>query len=329
MATLLGRKELVVDGRTLPRGQFLVMGGDEVYPKASRQAYTNQLRQAYAWASPDHDRHSRDGVPVFAIPGNHDWYDGLDLFLAFFCREKHWHLGSWRSRQRRSYFAIQLTQTWWLWATDIQLADTMDQPQADYFNRIATSMPDNSKIIMCSAEPGWLYTDTNSKSWEITDFAVGLAVEARKPDGTSKGHTVPLLLSGDTHHYSRYESADTQFITSGGGGAFLHPTHHLEQSVSLKWLTTKKKLQLGKIPDLPAERRLGGVELLFGGNGQTLDAHIVHMPTSNSLRDLNSRSNPSLAALATPHAILCKLANQHREKWQTLLSGLSIGYRAG
>ena len=29
MATLLGRKELVVDGRTLPRGQFLVMGGDD------------------------------------------------------------------------------------------------------------------------------------------------------------------------------------------------------------------------------------------------------------------------------------------------------------
>lgn len=248
MATLLGQKDLVVDGQTLPRGQLLVMGGDEVYPKASRQAYTNQLRQPYAWASPDHDRHSGDGVPVFAIPGNHDWYDGLDLFLAFFCREKHWHLGSWRSQQRRSYFAIQMTDTWWLWATDIQLADTMDQPQADYFSQVAASMPDNSKIIMCSAEPGWLYTDTNSKSWEITDFAVGLAVEARKPDGTLKGHTVPILLSGDTHHYSRYGSADTQFITSGGGGAFLHPTHHLEQSVSLKWLTTRKNLQLGQIP---------------------------------------------------------------------------------
>ena len=247
MATLLGRKELSVGEQVLPRGQLLVMGGDEVYPKASRQAYTNQLRQPYAWASPDHNRHSSDGTPVFAIPGNHDWYDGLDLFLALFCREKHWHLGSWRSQQRRSYFAVQLTDKWWLWATDIQLADDMDQPQADYFSRIAANMPDNSKIIMCSAEPGWLYTDTNSKSWDITDFAVGLAVEARKPDGTSKGHTVHILLSGDTHHYSRYESGGAQFVTSGGGGAFLHPTHHLEQSVVLNWLTTTKTLQLGKI----------------------------------------------------------------------------------
>lgn len=249
MATLLGRKELIVDGHTLPRGQLLVMGGDEVYPKASRQAYTNQLRQPYRWASPDHDRHSDEGVPLFAIPGNHDWYDGLDLFLALFCREKRWHVGSWRSQQRRSYFAIQLTDTWWLWATDIQLADNMDQPQADYFSRIAASMPDNSKIIMCGAEPGWLYTDTNNKSWEITDFAIGLAVESRKDDGTPKGHTVPVLLSGDTHHYSRYQATDsTQFITSGGGGAFLHPTHHLEQNVSVKWLTTNKKLQLAQIP---------------------------------------------------------------------------------
>lgn len=69
MATLLARKELAVGGKALPRGQLLVMGGDEIYPKASRQAYTNQLCQPYAWASPDHNRHVDDGVPVFAIPG--------------------------------------------------------------------------------------------------------------------------------------------------------------------------------------------------------------------------------------------------------------------
>jgi hypothetical protein len=70
--------------------------------------------------------------PVLAIPGNHDWYDGLVLFLAFFCKEKPWHLGEWRSYQRRSYFAIRITESWWLWATDIQLADDMDQPQAEF-----------------------------------------------------------------------------------------------------------------------------------------------------------------------------------------------------
>jgi hypothetical protein len=56
---------------------------------------------------------------------------------------------------------------------------------------------------------------------------------------------VPILLSGDTHHYSRYSADDgKQFITSGGGGAFLHPTHQLQDKVQLKWGTTKKKLSL-------------------------------------------------------------------------------------
>src|SRR4030095_15029834 len=71
-------------------------------------------------------------VPVYAIPGNHDWYDGLLMFLAFFCRKKPWHIGGWRTRQRRSYFALRVTEKWWIWCIDIQLANDMDQPQADY-----------------------------------------------------------------------------------------------------------------------------------------------------------------------------------------------------
>jgi hypothetical protein len=242
VATLLAKKELSLGDVKLPRGQALVMGGDEVYPAATAGAYKNQLWQPYNWAFPDHDKTSNHVVPIFAIPGNHDWYDGLILFLAYFCREKPLHLGSWRSRQRRSYFAFQITETWWLWATDIQLADNMDQPQADYFKLIAANMPADSKIILCSAEPGWLYTDTNSKSWSIMDYAIGIAQEAEK------GLTIPILISGDTHHYSRYVANDgTQFVTSGGGGAFLHPTHQLERNIHLQWLDGQKELTLGTI----------------------------------------------------------------------------------
>merc|ERR1712048_1345560 len=39
-----------------------------------------------------------------------------------------------------------------------------------------------------------------------------------------------MLLSGDIHHYSRYspkvEQGGPELVISGGGGAFLHPTHH-------------------------------------------------------------------------------------------------------
>jgi hypothetical protein len=242
VATLLAKKELKIGDLTLPRGQALIMGGDEVYPAATKQAYRNQLWQPYKWAFPDHDPKDERGVPLLAIPGNHDWYDGLVLFLAYFCREKQTHFGSWRTHQRRSYFAIQITENWWLWAVDIQLAEDIDQPQDDYFRSIADAMPDNAHIILCSAEPGWLYTDTNDKSWEVMGFAIGIAKEA------GKNFKIPILISGDTHHYSRYASPDgKQFITSGGGGAFLHPTHQLEPEVEIKW-SGKTKLALGQIP---------------------------------------------------------------------------------
>jgi hypothetical protein len=235
------------------------MGGDEVYPKASENAYRYQLRMPYVWAFPDPNPDSEKGVPLFAVPGNHDWYDGLVLFLAYFCGHKATRFGGWRAEQRRSYFAIQVTETWWLWAIDIQLADNIDQPQFDYFTMIAQGMPRDSKIILCSAEPGWLYTDTNSKSWDITDYALGIANEA------NKNLTIPILLSGDTHHYSRYVGPNnTQFITSGGGGAFLHPTHQLESSVAVKWLGTPHTLALAAAyPSFDVSRSLVWRNLFF------------------------------------------------------------------
>jgi hypothetical protein len=241
IACVLARQECEVGGKKLPRGQMLIMGGDEVYPLANAQTYRNQLFQPYRWAFPDHDRKDPNGVPLFAIPGNHDWYDGLVQFLAYFTPTRPTHFGSWRTHQKRSYFAVQLTKTWWLWAMDIQLAEDMDQPQADYFEIIARSndLVPGSRIILCTAEPGWLYTDTNTNSWEIVDYALSIAKRA------DKQLTVPLLLSGDTHHYSRYQAVDgTQFVTSGGGGAFLHPTHQLEKDVSVRWNSRKVKLAL-------------------------------------------------------------------------------------
>jgi hypothetical protein len=239
IASLLAQEKLKFDGMPpLPRGEALVMGGDEIYPLAEHDAYRFQLHTPYKMAFPDHNHESDDGTPIYAVPGNHDWYDGLVMFLAFFAAHKPTRFGSWRTKQRRSYFALQLTKAWWLWATDIQLADDMDQPQADYFTLIAKEMLPNSRIILCSAEPGWLYTLRSYNSYEILDFAASIV---RKAD---KNLTIPIVLSGDTHHYSRYSSEHgVQFITAGGGGAFLHPTHQLEDQISqIRLKDTKDQL---------------------------------------------------------------------------------------
>ena len=86
--------------------------------------------------------------PVAALPGNHDWYDGLGAFRRNFCeswvRRDHEHhqghpqaidipsaadrddVGGWGAFQSRSYFAVQLSPRWWLWAVDSQLDAPID-----------------------------------------------------------------------------------------------------------------------------------------------------------------------------------------------------------
>lgn len=237
IAYLLSQKNLKVGDVTLPQGGALFMGGDEVYPTSSREDYNVKLRAPYFFAAPDR-RKSKDHPRVFAIPGNHDWYDGLVNFLAFFARGKPTSIGNWRTQQQRSYFAAKLTDQVWLWAIDIALVTDMDQPQADYFVAVAENMPQGGSVILCSAEPGWYKID--SDSYRTLSYAAWIAENA------GKALHIPLVLSGDTHHYARYSSEHgTQYITSGGGGAFLHGTHQLPKEIKADWLRFKNdKLSL-------------------------------------------------------------------------------------
>lgn len=236
IARLLAEPQLIPDGQNvpLPRGSVLVMGGDEVYPTASRDAYKTKLVDPFdeaargkTWEAPSH---------VYAIPGNHDWYDGLSSFLGLFCRRRNSDgltkkrpgrkFGGRETRQTRSYFALRLPQGWWLWGADIQLAGYIDQPQIDFFTHVAGQwMEPGSRLILCTGQPSWTLLDPKNpepafKNFSYLESIVTLA---------GKGHRLCLVLSGDSHHYARYVEGDCQYITSGGGGAFLHPTHHLEE----------------------------------------------------------------------------------------------------
>jgi hypothetical protein len=73
-------------GRVLPRGDLLIFGGDTAYPLSSAPEIARRL--THPW----NEVLARLGPParpraLLAIPGNHDWYDGLDGFARLFRRD--------------------------------------------------------------------------------------------------------------------------------------------------------------------------------------------------------------------------------------------------
>jgi len=196
-------------------GQVLMFGGDEVYPWPSREAYAWRTEWPYQDAFEAHGT----SPDIFAIPGNHDWFDSLVAFSRTFCRPERGFAGC-RTQQTRSYFALRLPADWWLVAIDLQLGSELDEPQVQYLKRVAAAMEPQAQVILCVPEPQWIFERAypGHAAYDGNMLATLAGDILQRP--------VRVFLSGDLHHYRRHENpAGVQKIISGGGGAFLHPTH--------------------------------------------------------------------------------------------------------
>jgi hypothetical protein len=236
VATLLAADQITVDDHVLKRANILLMGGDQVYPVANKKYYESRMLYPYSVAYPK-DVSDLNPPHLFAIPGNHDWYDGLGNFLKIFINDR--HIGNWVTKQHRSYFALKLRENLWLWGIDIQLEADIDRPQLDYFESISLSMKPKDKVILCNSKPSWTYTSKSEKvSYDVLEFF-------EKKYIVEKDFDLILSLAGDSHHYSRYSKKEggSHKITSGGGGAFLHPTQHLNSKIKIR----EGELELKKI----------------------------------------------------------------------------------
>ncbi len=263
IASLLARRQLTLagpsgDSVTTHRGRMLVMGGDQVYPTASVDAYANQTVGPYRAALP-YVEPAADAPHLYTIPGNHDWYDGLTGFMRTFCRGE-W-VGGWKTRQTRSYFAVQLPHRWWLWGLDFQFDSYIDEPQFRYFaDTVGPAMAPGDSVILCTPTPAWV-----SANEEEGENAYGTLDYLDRKLIRNVGAEVRLMITGDAHHYARYAQTDgsaqspssegrtaqspssegrtaqspssegrtAQKVTAGGGGAFLSSTHNLPETLVL------------------------------------------------------------------------------------------------
>jgi len=225
VAYLLAQPRLEVDGQVLPRGQVLLMGGDQVYPLANGDGYENRMKGPYRAALPEAPADG-SAPTLFALPGNHDWYDGLTAFLRLFARRKDGHIGGWRTQQRRSYFAVKLPANWWLFAIDEQFGAYIDDPQLLYFEKAARKIGPDDRVILMTPSPTWVKAADKQGAYDAVDYFIRTIL-------APTGAHVRLLVSGDLHHYARYTGEDRELITCGGGGAYLLATHQLPEKLTV------------------------------------------------------------------------------------------------
>ncbi|MEV5269319.1 metallophosphoesterase family protein, partial [Streptomyces werraensis] len=225
---------------------FAVLASDVIYPVGAADDYGPKFFRPYQ----DYQ------APVYAIPGNHDWYEDLAGFMRVFCDETAplppapaprpltrawlrallWHRprpGDGErldeARKLRSSPAQQAVQPGPYWAIDAGpvrivgidtgLLGTVDAEQGAWLREVSR---DPRPKILVTGSP--LYVDGEHHPCPIEG---GGTVDdiVRDP-----AHRYVAAIGGDIHNYQRYpvrlgDGRTLQYVVAGGGGAFTHATH--------------------------------------------------------------------------------------------------------
>uniref|UniRef100_A0AAV1T0I2 Calcineurin-like phosphoesterase domain-containing protein n=1 Tax=Peronospora matthiolae TaxID=2874970 RepID=A0AAV1T0I2_9STRA len=292
--------------RVFPRGDALVIGGDLAYPHPDSQSYETRLFRCFEYAmkppacyhpsaistrkkAPDGCSSLREyeGPSVFAIPGNHDWFDGLNTFMRYIC-QRDW-LGGWLLPQKTSYFSIKLPHGWWLFGVDLALENDVDTEQFGFFERVVQSqMGPNDAVILVTHEPRWLLNVYEKKS--NVDVKLAYLIEH-----ILKGR-VAVRLAGDIHNYMRHSLVEEKHVLKRPASmqvdvlqpkvskASVHRSHSFSTPVHKHFPHMKRdgdtdeqghaKLR----SDLPAEHGRSAEHLIISGGGGAF-LHPTHVPS--------------------------------------------------
>lgn len=242
----------------LPRGRFLLVGGDTAYHVANKATVRQRFQQPFAWAWEDlvgrGAARAEDVRPLLGLPGNHDYYDMLDGFNRQFRRpiledevtdkKPELTLGAFRRLQEASYAAVELPFGWWLLALDTE-KDRLDFRQKTFFRSIvdgthpAVSAGKPTKLIVATPSPTTVFGRRPGADEPLSAAFAEIGLPRPFLQNPGAGDAIAeggcrLDLSGDVHHYARYwgtggtgdgpENPSYASVVSGLGGAFHHPS---------------------------------------------------------------------------------------------------------
>lgn len=230
---------------------FAVMLSDVVYPAGGVAAYEERFYRPYA----DYP------APIYALPGNHDWYDGLTGFMTAFCDappdagmpplagagpawKRLLRRILWR-RPRKATAADVAGMRWYRDAESQQsggqpgpycaidagpvrlvLIDTgisggIDRDQAAWLREV--SRGPQPKILL-TGRPLYTYGQPQASPIEGGSDVNDIVGDP--------AHNYIAAIGGDDHNYQRYpvrqrDGRTIMYLVAGGSGAYLSATHQI------------------------------------------------------------------------------------------------------
>lgn len=231
---------------------FAVICSDVVYPSGDLNDYARTFHHPYRKLQ----------LPVYAVPGNHDWYDGLHGFMHYFCgidddgyvpdfgrglaaalARRLWrrspqpgapanptaHGAGVKERpppdpfQPAPYFAIDAGPVRFV-GIDTGVTGEIDEDQYQWLQRISLDAAERPKILL-TGKP--IYVDNEHRPGRVKGRTETVDDVVTDPQAN-----YVMVIGGDIHNYQRYpvvvaSGRTIQYIVSGGGGAYMHATHRI------------------------------------------------------------------------------------------------------
>lgn len=223
---------------------FTYIVSDVIYPAGDARDYRDKFFVPY----------QNVPGPIYAVPGNHDWYDGLCGFMTMLCNAdpglrrdlpengkglKRWLTNKlWRQPEKIStqelqeirnpartssgqpgpYFVIELNELY-LVGIDTGLTGTIDAEQAQWLKTVSSW---GKEKILFTGTP--LIANGEKRIINIEGGSETVNDIVRAPE-----NRYIAVIGGDTHNYQRYPvdepGGTVQYIVSGAGGAYTKATH--------------------------------------------------------------------------------------------------------
>jgi len=235
---------------TSQQTDFTFVVSDVIYPAGDVQDYHDKFYWPYRGLP----------GPIYAVPGNHDWYDGLHGFMSLLCgadpdlrppvhaSKNRWKRAfldlTWRepteamqeeieamqahrpepSGQPGPYFAIELKELL-LVGLDTGIQSGIDDEQGEWLRKVSQVPKDK---ILLTGKP--LVVDASRKTCPISGSEDTVNAIVADP-----ANRYVAVIGGDIHNFQRYpvkygDGRLVQHIISGAAGAYTKATHRIPRA---------------------------------------------------------------------------------------------------